>query len=56
LTDRNPQTFTNIPTAKASDFRAAVERVYHSSEAASFVQVNIAPRGDAALNSGHLQQ
>jgi putative CocE/NonD family hydrolase len=28
MVDRNPQTFVNIPTAKASDFQKAVERVY----------------------------
>jgi len=31
LTDRNPQTFVNIPDAKASDFVKAAERVYHTS-------------------------
>lgn len=30
LTDRNPQTFVNIPDAKPSDFVKATERVYHS--------------------------
>jgi uncharacterized protein len=29
LTDRNPQTFVNIPDAKPSDFVKATERVYH---------------------------
>jgi putative CocE/NonD family hydrolase len=29
LTDRNPQQFEDIPTAKTSDFQKAVERVYH---------------------------
>jgi predicted acyl esterase len=28
LVDRNPQTFMDIPTAKASDFVKATERVY----------------------------
>lgn len=28
LTDRNPQTFVDIPKAKASDFKKAVERVF----------------------------
>jgi uncharacterized protein len=41
LVDRNPQTFTNIPTAKASDFRKATERIYRSSSAASFIEVNV---------------
>jgi putative CocE/NonD family hydrolase len=31
LTDRNPQVFIDIPKAKASDFKKAVERVYHDS-------------------------
>ncbi|MBV9155279.1 MAG: CocE/NonD family hydrolase, partial [Acidobacteriaceae bacterium] len=41
LTDRNPQTFTDIPTAKASDFVKATERVYRSKEAPSFIEVNV---------------
>jgi uncharacterized protein len=41
LVDRNPQTFTNIPTAKASDFRKATERIYRSSSATSFIEVNV---------------
>lgn len=43
LVDRNPQIFTNIPTAKSSDFQKATERIYRSSNAASFVQVNVEP-------------
>jgi predicted acyl esterase len=31
LTDRNPQVFIDIPKAKASDFKKAIERVYHDS-------------------------
>jgi putative CocE/NonD family hydrolase len=31
LTDRNPQVFIDIPKAKASDFKKAVERIYHDS-------------------------
>ena len=56
LTDRNPQTFTNIPTAKTSDFKKAAERVYRCSHAASFVEVHIAPGRDGTLNSGHLRR
>ena len=33
LTDRNPQTFVNIPDAKPSDFVKATERVYHTKAA-----------------------
>ena len=31
LVDRNPQTFVDIPTAKSSDFKKAVQRVYSGS-------------------------
>jgi hypothetical protein len=41
LTDRNPQTFTNIPHASTQAFVKATERVYRSREAASFVEVHI---------------
>ena len=35
LVDRNPQTFVNIPAAKAEDFQKATQRIYHTREAAS---------------------
>jgi len=41
LTDRNPQTFVNIPYAKPSDFVKATERVYHSKEQASGIAVQV---------------
>ena len=41
LVDLNPQTFTNIPTAKAADFQKATERLYHSRDAASYVEVGV---------------
>jgi putative CocE/NonD family hydrolase len=41
LVDRNPQTFTNIPTAKPSEFVKATERIYRSSQAASFIEVMV---------------
>ncbi len=44
LADRNPQTFTDIPPAKASDFVKATERVYHSAASPSFLEVNIEPQ------------
>jgi uncharacterized protein len=44
LTDRNPQTFVNIPDATASDFVKATERVYHSKEMASGIEVEVVPR------------
>src|SRR5439155_17011399 len=43
LVDRNPQTFTNIPTAKPSEFQKATERIYWSSNAASYIEVNVEP-------------
>jgi putative CocE/NonD family hydrolase len=44
LTDRNPQTFTDIPHAKPEDFKKATEQVYHSSTEASGVQVMVLPQ------------
>jgi predicted acyl esterase len=35
VTDLNPQTFTDIPTAKPEQFQKATERVYHSEAAPS---------------------
>jgi len=48
LTDRNPQTFLNIPDAKPSDFVKATQRLYHGAGQASGIEVNVlAPTGDA---------
>jgi putative CocE/NonD family hydrolase len=44
LTDRNPQTFTDIPTAKPSQFVKATEQLYHQKDAASGVELLILPR------------
>jgi uncharacterized protein len=44
LTDRNPQTFTDIPNAKPSDFKPATETVFHSGDAASGVEVLVLPQ------------
>jgi uncharacterized protein len=41
LTDRNPQSFVNIPDAKASDFVKATERVYHTKTQASGIGVGV---------------
>jgi uncharacterized protein len=41
LVDRNPQQFVNIPAAKASDFRAAVERVYRGGADGSMLRVYV---------------
>ncbi len=43
LVDRNPQTFTDIPNAKAAEFRKTTERIYRSRNAASSVEVNVEP-------------
>jgi putative CocE/NonD family hydrolase len=43
LTDRNPQTFVNIPYAKPSDFVKATERVYHTKDEASGIEVGVLP-------------
>ena len=41
LTDRNPQTFVNIPYAKPSDFVKATERVYHTKAQPSGIGVEV---------------
>jgi putative CocE/NonD family hydrolase len=46
LTDRNPQTFLNIPDAKVSDFVKAAERVYHEAGQASSIEVNVITAGE----------
>jgi hypothetical protein len=43
LTDRNPQTFTDIPTAKPEEFLKATEQVFHQKDAASGVEVLVLP-------------
>jgi len=44
LYDRNPQTFvTNIFFAGPEDYRTAVQRVYHSSDASSFIDLPVVP-------------
>jgi putative CocE/NonD family hydrolase len=44
LTDRNPQTFTDIPTAKPEQFVKATETVFHQKDAASGVEVLVLPK------------
>jgi uncharacterized protein len=44
LTDRNPQTFTDIPYARPEDFRKATEQVFHQKDAASGVGVLVLPQ------------
>ncbi|HTU01325.1 MAG TPA: CocE/NonD family hydrolase, partial [Candidatus Sulfotelmatobacter sp.] len=44
LADLNPQTFTDIPTAKPDDFKKATEQVYHSKAAPSAVEVLVLPQ------------
>jgi uncharacterized protein len=44
LTDRNPQTFTDIPTAKPEEFVKATEQVFHQKDAASGVEVLVMPQ------------
>ena len=41
LTDRNPQSFVNIPDAKPADFVKATERVYHAKGQASGIMVGV---------------
>ncbi len=44
LTDRNPQTFTDIPYAKPEDFTKATEQIFHQKDAASGVEVMVLPQ------------
>ena len=44
LTDRNPQTFTDIPNAKPEDFQKATEQVFRQKDAASSVEVLVLPQ------------
>ncbi|HEY1649036.1 MAG TPA: CocE/NonD family hydrolase [Terracidiphilus sp.] len=43
LTDRNPQTFTDIPYAKPEEFQKATEQIFHQKDAASGVEVLVMP-------------
>ena len=45
LVDRNPQTFVDIATAKADDFKKATQRVYHTAAAASSLTVQVLSAG-----------
>jgi uncharacterized protein len=47
LTDRNPQTFVNIPDAKPSDFVKATERVYRSKGKPSGIVLGVLPNPGA---------
>jgi hypothetical protein len=44
LTDRNPQSFTDIPYDKPEDFRKATEQIFHQKDAASGVEVLVLPQ------------
>jgi putative CocE/NonD family hydrolase len=43
LTDRNPQTFIDIPNAKPEDFQKATEQIFRQKDAASGVEVLVMP-------------
>jgi predicted acyl esterase len=43
LVGRNPQTFVEIPTARPSDYRKAVQRIYRTREFPSHVTVLVVP-------------
>jgi hypothetical protein len=43
LVNRNPQTFVDINTASATDYRKATQRVYRSARAASQIVVGVRP-------------
>ncbi len=41
LTDRNPQQFVDIYRAGPGDFHKATQRIYHTKDAASYVQIGV---------------
>jgi len=43
LTDRNPQTFTDIPNARPEEFQKATEQIFHQKDAASGVELLVMP-------------
>ena len=43
LTDRNPQSFTDIPNARPEEFQKATEQVFRQKDAASGVEVLVMP-------------
>lgn len=43
LIDLNPQTFVDIPNATAHDFKSATERIYHSAQHPSGVEIFLLP-------------
>jgi putative CocE/NonD family hydrolase len=43
LTDRNPQTFTDIPNTKPEEFQKATEQIFRQKDAASGVEVLVMP-------------
>jgi uncharacterized protein len=47
LVDRNPQTFVNIPTARAEDFRAATQQLFRGGKQASGIEVYVLPQPTA---------
>jgi len=54
LMDRNPQVFTDIYTAKASDFAIAKHRVYHSIQFPSYLELPVL-EPDPNLLHPHIQ-
>jgi putative CocE/NonD family hydrolase len=47
LTDRNPQTFVNIPDAQPSDFVKATQRVFHNKTEPSGIATSVLPQSAA---------
>jgi hypothetical protein len=50
LTDRNPQTFTNIPHPRPDEFQKSPEQVFRQKDAASGVEVLVLPNHEAAFS------
>lgn len=52
LFDRNPQTFVNIRTAAAKDFRKATQRVYRTSRYPSGITLRVLEKNDRFFRQG----
>ncbi len=53
LVDLNPQTFVDIPGATAADFKPATERIYHSAQLPSGIEIYFLPvPGSPPLSTG----
>lgn len=53
LVDLNPQTFVDIPNATAADFKPATERIYHSAQLPSGIEIFLLPVHASSSGPAH---